>query len=355
MFKYSMPSTQPIVAAEFHGIPEFSEEREDEVRDRPDLTIVRAPSAAPPRLRGVEAEDDGDLMIPDILRKPPDIHVDQDQETAWHGPAERNFRLLPVAAASAAGLLLVLAGGAMIYAAGTLSNRDTGTVSVKTISLEGQTSAGSDGDAGPQASAPVKAQAFDQSGFDLRFNSAKAADTHPGSLKIKSQDRIAKIPLEKTGKAGAGELSSRPGSRSHLPVLGYASVPNPHVGWDEGQKAISSAADRASLKDARIATNQPADAVPAGGTDDGTDVAASAPAVTPAAPGNTLDPGEMTETSTVTADVNLRSAAEKDAPVLTVVPNGTSVGVGSCDRWWCAVSFNGRTGFVGKKFVDGKS
>lgn len=333
MFKYSALSAQPIVAPEFHGIPDLSTEGGEKAGDRPELTIVRAPSVAPPRLRGGEAEDDGDLMIPEILRKPTAAPIGHIAETAESKPAEDRFRLLPVAAASAAGLLLVVTAGAMIYAAGHFSSQDTGTVAVKTVSLEGQTSTAKSTQTGTDASAPVQANGLDKSGFDLRFNSAKAADPNQKALKIKNQDRLARIPQDGNGAAGSVRQAgapARPGSRSALPVLGYASVPNPHAGWDEGQRAISSAARKSSAS---------------------APVAASA---APAASANTPDAGAMTETSTVTADVNLRSAAEKDAPVVTVVPKGSSVGVGSCDNWWCAVSVNGQSGFVGKKFVAGK-
>ncbi len=336
MFKYSALSAQPIVAPEFHGIPDLSSEGDENNRDRPELTIVRAPSAAPPRLRGGEAEDDGDLMIPEILRKPTAAPIGHIAETAESKPAEDRFRLLPVAAASAAGLLLVLAAGTMIYAAGHLSNPDAGPIAVKTVSLEGQTTTEPAKETGPDASASAQAQALNESGFDLRFNSAKAADPNQKALEIKNQARVAKIPQDGNGAAGSIRQAGAParaGSRSALPVLGYASVPNPHAGWDEGQRAISSAARKSSAS---------------------APVAASAALAAPAASANTLDTGAMTETSAVTADVNLRSAAEKDAPVVTVVPKGTSVGVGSCDNWWCAVSVNGQSGFVGKKFVDGK-
>ena len=349
MFKYSAPSTQPLVAPEFHGIPEFSGEGDEKTGDRPDLTIVRAPSASPPRLRGADAEDHADLMIPEILRKQMDDAVDQPLEGAWSKPEAGGFGRGSVAAASAAGLLLVVAGGLMLYAAGGTSGKDVRTVPVKTISLDGQASANPVGATGVGSAAGVQAPALDKSGFEQRFNSAKAADSNPGALKIKSQDRVAKIPLGQDGTAGVVRnvvASTRPGTRSHLPVLGYASVPNPHAGWDEGQSAISSAAGKAASKGARGV----------GGSRDGTEIAAAQPIAAPTAPAARLaaDPGQMTETSTVTADVNLRSAGEKDAPVLTVVPKGTSVGVGACDNWWCAVNFDGQTGFVGKKFVDGK-
>jgi len=329
MFKYSAPSTQPVVAPEFHGIPEPAKAPGEKAPDRSGLSPVRTPSASAPRLRTVEADDDGDLRIPDVLRKPPDTFFGPPAETAPGLRMERRSGFVPVAAASAAGLVLALAGGLMFYAAGSATQEDAGTVPVRTVSIDGQPSADSPGTRGPDPAGPAGPRALDRTGFQMRFNSAKAADRNPGSLKVKSQDRIAQIPLERAGEAGDRAAQSRPGSRSDLPVLGYASAPNPHFDRDEGQRAIASAAGTASSKGGGIAV-------------------AAAPA------DNAAGAGQMKETATVTADVNLRSTAEKDAPVLTVVPNGSSVGVGSCGRWWCAVEFDGRSGFVGKKFVAGK-
>ncbi len=357
MFKYSAPSAQPIVAPEFHGNPDFSKEGHEKTRERPELAVVRAPAAAPPRLRGGEAEDDGDLMIPDVLRKPPVVPISEFAENAGDKLAEPRFRLSPIAAASVAGLLLVVAAGTTIYAAGHLSNRNAGTIAVKTVSLEGQTSTDQTQATGTVVSAPVQAKGLGKTGFDLRFSSAKAAEANSEAIriKIKNQDRLAKIPLEGIGNAGSvrqAGASERSLARSSPPVLGYASVPNPHAGWDDAQRAISSAARKSSSAGFGNAVQEgPGEAASE------TEIATAAPVVTPGVPANseiTLAAGPMTETSTVTADVNLRSAAEKDAPVLTVVPKGTSVGVGSCDNWWCAVNVGGQTGFVGKKYVDGK-
>lgn len=55
---------------------------------------------------------------------------------------------------------------------------------------------------------------------------------------------------------------------------------------------------------------------------------------------------------TIVSSVNMRESAENGASVLTVVPGGSSVGVNSCDSWWCSITYEGATGYVAKRFVE---
>lgn len=57
-------------------------------------------------------------------------------------------------------------------------------------------------------------------------------------------------------------------------------------------------------------------------------------------------------TGTVVASVNLRQSDDKDGSILTTIPAGTEVRFGSCGTWWCGVSYQGQTGFVGQKFLE---
>jgi SH3-like domain-containing protein len=47
-----------------------------------------------------------------------------------------------------------------------------------------------------------------------------------------------------------------------------------------------------------------------------------------------------------TADTNLRKAAGTSSEVLTLIPKGTTVEVGTCTNGWCQASLNGQDGFV---------
>jgi uncharacterized protein YraI len=47
----------------------------------------------------------------------------------------------------------------------------------------------------------------------------------------------------------------------------------------------------------------------------------------------------------VIADVNLRAGPGTDAQIITLIPRGAVVEVGTCSAGWCQVSFGGSTGF----------
>jgi hypothetical protein len=49
--------------------------------------------------------------------------------------------------------------------------------------------------------------------------------------------------------------------------------------------------------------------------------------------------------ATVAADVNLRKAPGTDSEVITLIPKGTMVEVGTCTNGWCMVTWNGQDGY----------
>src|ERR1700730_6581909 len=49
--------------------------------------------------------------------------------------------------------------------------------------------------------------------------------------------------------------------------------------------------------------------------------------------------------ATVAADVNLRKGPSTDNEVITLIPKGTMVEVGTCTNGWCQVSWNGQDGY----------
>ena len=55
---------------------------------------------------------------------------------------------------------------------------------------------------------------------------------------------------------------------------------------------------------------------------------------------------------TITASVNLRATGTKNGKIIGVVPEGSEVSFNECGKWWCEVVHDGKTGFVGQKFVD---
>ena len=49
--------------------------------------------------------------------------------------------------------------------------------------------------------------------------------------------------------------------------------------------------------------------------------------------------------ATVAADVNLRKGPGTDSEIITLIPKGTMVEVGTCTNGWCQVTWNGQDGF----------
>jgi hypothetical protein len=53
----------------------------------------------------------------------------------------------------------------------------------------------------------------------------------------------------------------------------------------------------------------------------------------------------VAKSTTVTAEVNLRKGPGTDNEIITLIPKGTMVDVGTCTNGWCMVTFNGMDGF----------
>jgi hypothetical protein len=64
-------------------------------------------------------------------------------------------------------------------------------------------------------------------------------------------------------------------------------------------------------------------------------------------------PGEsLPNAGKITVSVNLRQSRDKNAQVIAVVPANSTVNVGACGPWWCEITFDGKQGFVGQKYVE---
>ena len=51
------------------------------------------------------------------------------------------------------------------------------------------------------------------------------------------------------------------------------------------------------------------------------------------------------KSATVAADVNLRKGPGTDSEIVTLIPKGNMVEVGTCTNGWCMVTWNGQDGF----------
>ena len=49
--------------------------------------------------------------------------------------------------------------------------------------------------------------------------------------------------------------------------------------------------------------------------------------------------------ATVASEVNLRKGPGTDSEIITLIPKGTMVEVGTCTNGWCQVSWNGQDGY----------
>jgi hypothetical protein len=48
----------------------------------------------------------------------------------------------------------------------------------------------------------------------------------------------------------------------------------------------------------------------------------------------------------VSTDTNLRKSPGTESEVLTLIPKGTTVGIGKCTQGWCEASVDGKDGYV---------
>jgi hypothetical protein len=49
--------------------------------------------------------------------------------------------------------------------------------------------------------------------------------------------------------------------------------------------------------------------------------------------------------ATIASEVNLRKGPGTDSEIITLIPKGTMVEVGTCTNGWCQVSWNGQDGY----------
>src|SRR5690242_10050339 len=57
--------------------------------------------------------------------------------------------------------------------------------------------------------------------------------------------------------------------------------------------------------------------------------------------------------ATVSTDLNMRSGPGTQYGVVGTIPAGETVDVGGCTGSWCAVNFNGRTGYASANYLSG--
>lgn len=64
------------------------------------------------------------------------------------------------------------------------------------------------------------------------------------------------------------------------------------------------------------------------------------------------DFGAYANSGKTTASVNMRLSEKKNSEIIAVIPANTTVSFNECGKWWCGVAYDGKTGFVGQRFVE---
>lgn len=280
----------------------------------------------PPRPRWTGEEED--LALPNALRRKeePDSPPPAPSRARWP-----SVLILTAGPATLAGIMLFLADGAAVFSGGTIAED---AISVETTFIKPSTldlaslSAAVPAKSAPPAAEQIASDRLDGGRFDDRYDAAKWVDATGNKLREKIQDRMKQdLQTEPDGTPVNTEL--RPFAQTG-PELGYADSNNKN---NEGHLAINKMAPRTG-QTMRTGTRT------------------THAAVTPLSASAETSPDAEEQPASVTADVNLRKSDEKDAEVLAVIPDNSKVDVGTCGKWWCEVSYAGKSGFVGVKFID---
>ena len=302
------------VAAKILQMHDLSRHKEKAVRRSPEL---------------VNAADDAEFSMPGVAlhpRKEPEASRTIDDRrkptTSPVPPAGRNGPGFLALALSTA--LFAIAGGLLLNFAtfGSRSGEESANRLVRTEALTAK----------PVLAAPLSDTGFKQ-------------DALPEPKATRAQITLAKQRLRQAfaeGNTGAPTaISSRPEKQQ---AVQRSSTPgdlrlSPHP---EGYPMFASAAQDLPL--------------PGGfGQEGGSPgpgsqpIASTEPGRADARPPTSPD---YPNTGKISASVNLRQSADKNAAVLTVIPEGTKVRFDTCDTWWCGVSFDGRKGFVGRNYLE---
>lgn len=280
----------------------------------------------PPRPRWTGEEED--LSLPNALRRKeePDSPPPAPRRSRWP-----SFLILTAGPAALAGIMLFLADGAAFLAGGNVAND---AISVETTSIApGTLDVASLAPAVPARATPpetehVSHDRLDGGRFNDRYEAAKWVDATGNKLREKIQDRM-KQDLQTAPDGTPVNTELQPFAQSG-PELGYADSSRRN---SEAHLAINEMAPRTGKT-----------------TRTGTQTAHAA--VTPLTASAETSTDETEKPASVTADVNLRKSDQKDAEILAVIPDNSRVDVGDCGKWWCEVSYAGKSGFVGVKFID---
>lgn len=294
-----------------------------------------------PRIKWADEPGDS-FQVPDVLLK--DASPTQSSGSGKMRQPRVSFGLLSACAAMA-----VIGTAGALLAAHSLSDQAPSFATGPQSVLVAATTAGSSAPAAPvtvQAEAPAIAARF-----------AVAQSGNEPALEQAVQDRLRQALARTQQPVRAAVATAEAPAAVELAF----SEPSPQADQD-GLAAIVAATEPAPAAMADIdtpgsASQSPASAAvapanpPVPDTAPETNVATAEPA--PQAPAPASESGA--EPAIITSSVNMRASAANDAQVLAVVPANVEVGLSSCDDWWCAIRYDGKIGYVSKRFVSHQS
>ncbi|WP_306143553.1 hypothetical protein [Roseibium sp. MMSF_3412] len=166
-----------------------------------------------------------------------------------------------------------------------------------------------------------------------------------------------------SGNTGIAHMSPGSGDRAVAPVYPQApsdqpaateAVPNTAVPIANPTPGLSTPAyARRRTADPQSPRPQPREneAVATNNSPDAVLIkAAAGPAPVEASPEQ--GPGAYPNSGRTTASVNMRISEKKNSEIIAVIPGNTAVSFNECGKWWCGVEYEGKTGFVGQRFVN---
>lgn len=353
------PHGQEALAARIlrmHAASDTAEHQESILRAaRPDMVdVAEAQGAAEPR---VSFGGDPVSNAPDLLRRPAGIDdtpavPDATLET-WPLPrrarsaAKRNIGNGPSFRTLVASTIAIVAIGGVALSFG-----------LKGFLERDQASRNQVGTESIQAEPTIESLIAAETGTGA-LSAAVTADGEPSSVQIASaKDEIRKVlsgrtavPLQPSEDMSGDAQPERIATDKSQARLVQAATSG--VSLNRSATSTVSARRQATVRVDRIVEPKTTDIAgsrdPAAGQAGST---AGAPAPAPSAAVSVADASAFPNSGRTVAAVNMRQSGDSDSAVVAVIPSNAEVRYSSCGDWWCNVAYEGKSGYIGAKFLS---
>ena len=307
--------------------------------------------------------NDGPFEIPGVLRKTDDREEISDVVSR---SAKKNLRTQPLKGRQLSGrrfrtliagtLLVGVAGGAALalglpdmMLADEPATRPVSTelivaepplvaAAVPTVSVGGSPLSGQESAATAQPFNPATPQQIAEAKDRLRL--AFASGNTGISQTLASAGAVSAAPVYPQAAPDQAAIAD---AASNAAVL----VSSPSAGLTIPAYVRPATADTQSERpvarvDEAVAANNSPDAV--------LNATAASPSAIEAEPAQ--DISAFPNSGKTTAAVNMRLSEKRNSEIIAVIPGNTTVSFNECGKWWCGVEYDGKTGFVGQRFVN---